>query len=276
MSRNRQPVGTQVNGAALLVKDPTIAAGLFTKYQRVPGMSSWTLPDETGSTTEEQLMDGPIATSQVAGVGTITGNIGALGGHATHRFLATKRRGGGNVTVTIIRPALKREITAKGFCAADSTVIQIPAAHRAAVKASVREGNLIALANDVTDGIVTFTDTPEAGDDHKWRPVLAVKEDGSEIHVEAVIKSAILVGAAESIQLLTAGILYEGITATVNGFGDGDFQAGGSISANLSFSPAEALPVQRPEWRVAGDLRAPGHVYGGAEAATGDYDGVFA
>ena len=112
MARNRQPTATQVNGAALLVKDPSAAVGsLFASYQRIPGLASFTLPDETGATNETQLMDGAIAFAQIAGVGTITGNIGAISGHPTHRFLAAKRRDGQNVQVTIVRPAIGRTIT---------------------------------------------------------------------------------------------------------------------------------------------------------------------
>lgn len=277
MAKIRQPNGPLVNGSSVLVKDPDIDAGLFAKFRRVPGFASFTLPDETGSTSETQLMDGVLSSAETAGVGTIVGSIGAIGGHATHRFLGAKRRNGQQVTVTIIKPAVNKDIVAKGFVAADSMEIKIPEASRAAIKASVREGMLLALGAAFSAGVVVYSDSaPQAAADAKFRPVLDVESDGSVVVVEAPIKTAIAENAAAKIFLRDAGVLFESINVTVNGFGDGDFQSGGRIQANISFAPGEVLPLRRVEWRLAGELEANGRTYAGEAVVAGPYDGVFA
>ena len=274
MPKIRQPNGPLVNGTSLLVKDPNIDAGLFTKFRRVPGLASFTLPDETGTTSEQQTMDGPLQSSETAGVGTIVGAIAATSGHATHRLLGAKRRDGQQVTVTIIKPAVGKTINAVGTTQAGGMEIAIPNANRAAVKSLVREGMLIAIGDNFTPGIHVYSDSdPEAADDGKFRPVLDVEADGSVIRVEAVYKSAI---AAKKLHLRQDGVLYESINVSVNGFGDGDFQAGGRIAANIAFAPDEVLPLKRVEWRLIGELAANGRDYSGAANAAGPYDGVFA
>ena len=283
MARNRQPTSVQVNGVALLIKDADSNSGLFSSFQRVPGMANMTLPDETGGVNETQLMDGAISAAQIAGVGAITGSIGAITGHATHRFLANKRRNGGNVQVVIIRPATASStLDGAGSVSAAGRRINVVAGSRDSVKANIREGTLIALADAVTDGYIGYADgAPAATDDHKWRSTLSVAESGEYIELEAAIASAIAANSGEDIVYRRPGILYGGDTGfvcAVNGFGDGDFQAGGAVSANLSLAPSEALPLMQPEWRDLGELReSTGPQYGGtASDVPGPYDGVFA
>ena len=106
MPENKSPLGIVVNGAILQVKDPSLSAGLFSEYRRVPGLGSFTLPAETGSVNETTLMDGTVSAAQFKGVGTITGTVGALGAHPTHLFLDEKSLDGENVQVNIVRLAV--------------------------------------------------------------------------------------------------------------------------------------------------------------------------
>ena len=286
MARNRLPTAVQVNGVALLVKDPEASSGLFTKFQRVPGLANFTLPDETGSTNETQLQDGAISFAQVAGVGTITGSIGAITGHPTHQFLAGKRRSGGNVTITIVRPAIAVEpiggdetaatrALAAGATAADKTaataavaadgksIISVKSDYRNQAKARIREGMIVALteaAAAAANGFIAYDANPQSGDQDKWRSVLSIDEDGSHLDVapgfQAVIEDGSNSEAAKILSVRRSGVLYSSVSCSVNGFGDGDFQAGGAMAANISFAPAEALPVKTVEHRLLADLTA--------------------
>ena len=262
MARLRSPTSVQVNGVALLVKDPDITTGLFSEYQRVPGLANFTLPDETGSTNETQIQDGSISFAQIAGVGTITGSIGAITGHATHRFLARKRRSGGNVTVTIFRPAVSLEdfVGSVGHGAGEG-VLSFTGTAAERVKSLVKEGVLVAVGEDsdtlggMMSGVVVYDGpTPTATEDHYYRPVVAVDEDGATVEVEAVITTALTAAANNKASVRRPGIRYEGVSATVNGFGDGDFQAGGAMAANVSFAPSEALPVFSLDHRLLSEV----------------------
>ena len=274
MALNRAPGATQVNGAAMLVKGDD--EGLFASFQRVPGFASFTLPDETGSTNETQLMDGSIAFAQIAGVGTISGSIGSITSHPTHQWLAARRRDGRQITVTIVRPAteiIKQEV-ANVANAATGTIITFTGEEVAAIK----EGQLIAVgatgdagsaADDVGGAYVAYGATPTAADDHKFRSVISVDPDAKSVKVAPAITTALTAAASNIYSLRNAGILYANILCSVNGFGDGDFQAGSAIAANISLQPDSAL-TRGVEWRILPDS-------GALElAATGIFDGVFA
>ena len=251
MPLNRLPTATQVNGSALLVKDPDKTAGLFSKYQRVPGLASFTLPDETGSTTATQLMDGSVEFAQIAGVGTITGSLGSVSGHATHTLLAEKRRSGGSVTVAIVRPAILIG-DAAGQVGGDiavaingtagfSVVTVTGAGGMAIIKNLIREGRLVLIKSSA----------PASGD--SWHGVLKVNDDGGKFSIDpggAVIAKA----SGTSLYVRQAGYVLSGVNCTVNGFGDGDFQAGSAIAANLSLSPSEALPVRTRDPRLLAEM----------------------
>ena len=283
MALNRAPTAIQVNGAALLVRDPEVTAGLFTKYQRVPGFASFTLPDETGSTNETQLMDGSVAFAQIAGVGTISGSIGALTGHATHRFLAGKRRGGGNVTVTIVRPAVTI-IDGKGMGASNAADTHPPGSTTALIVAAngtaytlpasavvqIREGHIIGLDAGKTgaqagtmEGYIGYDvddDDVAATDDKKYRSVLRVNAGASATKIEVEVKHVTGIPAQSTsntenrFDVRSPGFIYQDIICTVNGFGDGDFQAGGALASNLSLQPAAALPTGAVETRLLSEF----------------------
>ena len=248
MPLNRLPTATQVNGSALLVKDPDQTAGLFSKYQRVPGLASFTLPDETGSTTATQLMDGSVEFAQIAGVGTITGALGSISGHATHTLLAEKRRSGGSVTVAIVRPAIligdalgviDGEIAVAAHGGAGFSVVTVTgSAGMAIAKNLIREGRLVLIKGSA----------PASTD--SWHGVLKVNDDGGKFSIDPGVVSPISKTSGTGLYVRQAGYVLSDVICTVNGFGDGDFQAGSAIAANLSLSPSEALPVRTRDPRL--------------------------
>lgn len=83
------------------VRDPNAAAGaLLADYILVPGVASFTLPDEQAATTDVALLDGVTKARGFANVGTITIPIGTLlPSHATHKLLESKKAAGGRVMV---------------------------------------------------------------------------------------------------------------------------------------------------------------------------------
>lgn len=264
MSRSRAPTAIPVNGAAMLVRDPNSGTGdadIFRHYQRVPGLASFTLPDEVGTTNEVNLMDGNVATAQTAGVGTITGTLGSMVGHVTHRFLADRKKDGKEIDVSIIRPGVKLSSGTIGVShPANGLLLTFPAAFGSTtVKQQVKEGTLVAVGatgDTLGGGVVIFGDTVAAADDHKFRPVLAVSENGQLVKVEAAISTALNGGNSNKYEFRTPGVLYENIRCTVNGFGDGDYQSGGVVSGTISLQPILALPTQRPEYRTLAELRS--------------------
>ncbi len=284
MALNRAPVGIQVNGAALLVKDPDVSSGLFSKWQRVPGLASFTLPDETGSTNETQLMDGSIAFAQIAGVGTITGSIGAITGHVTHQLLAAKRRSGGNLNITIVRPAIavangQISTSAKIGEAADGgkSIVTLTST----IVRSIKEGMLIAVTPTAgspgSTGYTAYNAAASSANDPKFMEIVQV-DDGGKVSVAPGFSVDIPNSAAVNNKYVVrqAGILYEDIVCSVSGFGDGDFQSGSAVSANVAFQPSSALPAFLPEWRIQSEFLANGKAHDGTAESDGPYDGVFA
>ncbi len=238
MALNRLPTSIQVNGVALLVRGGS-ADGLFSQWQRIPGLANFTLPDETGSTNETQLQDGAISFAQIAGVGTITGSIGAITGHAAHRFLAGKRRTGDEITITILRPAGSNvevpntdNAVAAEAAAAGKAKWTVDAGAQNSVKAALKEGTLVAAG----------ATAPAFGD---FASVFRVNADGDFFETEPGPAAAVAKASGVDLYTRRPGIIYANVACSVNGFGDGDFQAGGAIAANVSFAPSEALPAQQ-------------------------------
>ena len=290
MAKRRTPVGITVNGASFLVKDPDASKGLFSKWQRAPGFSDFAMPNETGSTSETQLMDGPIQDSQAAGVGTITGDIGGYNSHATHRFLADKAQTQGTVLVTIIRPAQGlssgTDVKMTTAAAADSSdFIGVVDPTPADIVTLVREAHLLALGNSSATfkGFLGFKESegrttkgPVAGDDSKFRSVLSVPSSGGTVNLEVGLKTAVAAGSGNKYVLRRPGILYASVSAKVTGFGYGEFSQGSLLTANLQLTPSDLVPVHQTEWRIASELGASGLTYSGDASSAGDYDGVFA
>ena len=262
MALSRTPSSIQVNGAALLVKGES--TGLFSNFQRVPGLASFTLPDETGGTNEIQLMDGTVAYAQAAGVGTITGSVGAITAHPTHEWLAAKRRSGAQITVTIVRPAgsiVANEANSGAKNGAGGSDITFTGS----VVDSMREGQLIAVGGtaDSFTGYVSYNVTPQAADDHKFRAILQVDPETKTVAVSPSISTALAAASGNKYSLRSPGIVFANIPCTVNGFGDGDFQAGGAMSANISLQPSGALG-RAVEWQVLSELAASSSAFDGA------------
>lgn len=243
MALKRTPSATQANGVAMLVKAGS--TGLFSNFQRVPGLANFTLPDETGSTNETQLLDGSVSFAQIAGVGTITGNIGAITAHPTHQWLAARRRAGDQITVTIIRPAsaVLDEVAANVSHPAGASGTDTILTFTGNEANSILEGQLVAVgaSTDDLEAYIGYEETPVAGDDHKFRSVLAVDPDTKKVKVAPRIVTALAGNATNRYSVRNAGLIYENILCTVNGFGDGDFQAGSAASANISFAPVSVL-----------------------------------
>lgn len=260
MARPRTPAAIPVNGAAMLIKDPDAGtADIFSDYQRVPGFASFTMPDEVGSSNEVTLMDGSVATAQVAGVGTITGTIGSLTGHATHRYLSDRKKDGKEIEVAIIRPAAKVDDGSGAVeNAANGTVITIPNALANNLKSKIKEGMLIAIGatgDTPGGGCVVYGDTITNTNDHHFRPIIYFNEAATKIKVEVAITTALTSGTTNKWALRIPGIRYENIRCTVSGFGDGDFQSGGVVSGTITLQPIVAVPTMRPEYRTLAELR---------------------
>ena len=276
MALSRSPTSIQVNGAALLVKGGS-GDGILSKWQRVPGLANFTLPDETGGTNEIQLMDGTVAYAQAAGVGSITGNIGAITAHPTHQFLAAKRRASAEqIQVTIIRPAtaLLTDANDNAVGVGDSdasgkSVVTIDTAQRA-----IREGMLAAVHTAAPKGLLGYADD-EAADMAKYHTILSVDDGFEKFTVSPGTSAAVSKASGTGLYVRVGGILYENILCSVSGFGDGDFQAGGAVNANLAFQPANEL-ARSVEWRTLAELGSSGFLYSGASSTDGDYDAVFA
>ena len=267
MALNRQPSASQVNGSSLLVKDADVTTGLYSNFLRVPGFVSWTLPDETGSTTETQLMDGTISFSQIAGVGTVTGSLGSLSGHATHELLSDKRRNGGNIQAVIVRPAiLAGSANGQGAgtnAAANGTtgfsVVTVPASAAAEAKGLIREGRLVTVDSAV-DADTVWSSVLKA---NELRETVSGTEDaGAYLFQIEPGYGAATSGNNNRYYVRQAGFLVEPFTCTVNGFGDGDFQAGSAITANISLAPSQALSIDRKFSKLSSEMGS-------------DYDGAF-
>ena len=242
MALNRSPVAIQVNGVALLIKGGS-SDGALSGWQRVPGLANFTLPDETGSTNEVQLQDGSVAFAQIAGVGTITGSIGAVSGHPTHSFLAARRRDGRAITATIIRPAgdnaqvpnTANKVGAVGATGGFSKWTVDDADSQTGVKNTVREGLLVGIGLD--------SNTPPGPTHANVHPVLRVNADGTFFQTAPGPASDASKAASTSLYTRRPGIIYENLNVTVAGLGDGDFQAGGAVSSSITLQPSEALPA---------------------------------
>lgn len=273
MAENRQPRGVIVNGAYMFVKDPNAAAGkLFENWQRVTGLSSFTLPAEVGGTNETQLMDGSLATAQLAGVGTITGAIGGRGLHVAQRFMENRKRSGEAIDISIVKPCLGRASIGMGAgtivdVSEKARSIEVPSGNRADVKRRVRAGDLVALAsadaNSATLALAVAAPTNVLdydGDptDIGWQSVVYVEEDGSFIDVAPGFATDRTIAGSmfRALYIRTPGILLKDLAGVVNGFDGGDFQNGQFVAGNFTFTPEEAIPEPTPEIRIPSVIAA--------------------
>ena len=106
------------------------------------------------------------------------------------------------------------------------------------VKNLIREGRLVLIKGSA----------PASTD--SWHGVLKVNDDGGKFSIDPGAVSPISKASGTALYVRQAGYVLQDVICTVNGFGDGDFQAGSAISANLSLSPSEALPVRTRDPRL--------------------------
>jgi len=275
MALSRTPTAITANGVSMLVK----GAGV-NNFIRVPGLANFTMPDETGSTTETQLLDGSVAAAQPAGVGSITGTIGAIGPHPSHQFLEARKQDQQQITVTVVKPAAEVTILE------DSAAIAItyPAATANAPDgivvipgggvSSMRESQLIAIAANAA-GLQSppklvpwnkaFGDLVAADDDVSYHVIRSVDPDSGKIKVSPGFKTAKTSGNS-IYSLRNAGLLYKDISCTVSGLGSGDFQSGGNASSSITLQPVSAV-TRAIEHRTLAEIVAAN--------SEDDYNGVF-
>lgn len=263
MPEQRAPVGVVVNGAYLFVKDATGAAGIFSNWQRVTGLSSFTLPAEVGGTTETQLMDGNLQAAAIAGVGTVTGAIGGRGVHMSQLFMEERKLDGAAVAIAIVKAAVVKSAillgnTHNAVAAATLRSIDIPAARRSDVLNRVRAGDIVGLDLDgamAPTGLADWKATAAAALDDDWQGVAYVEDDGSYIDVAPGFSAAQATTTdTASLLLRTPGVQWIDVTGTINGFDGGDFQNGQQLSGNFTFTPSSALPRVTPEYRTVAQI----------------------
>lgn len=262
MAGKTKPNSVLVTGLRVFVKDPNAAAGTyFTKWRRITGSASMTMPDEAPTTTDTPLIDGSISAVGFGGIGTIVMPIGALTSGLTHRFLAAFRRTKKSVLVRVGRPAVKVfDIDdAASVAAADAgeSVITIKAANRTSVRnlALVDQFAAVAAADPAATGDANPTvaangeallDYTEDADDGKFMAIGEVAENGQTLNVVPGVSSAIAVGSEEHLWVRNPGIFWDSIECQVAQFGDSDWQAGGHAAGNLVLQPTSELPVHTP------------------------------
>ena len=265
MPENKSPLGIVVNGAILQVKDPSLSAGLFSMYRRVPGLGSFTLPAETGSVNETTLMDGTVSAAQFKGVGTITGTVGALGAHPAHLFLEEKSLDGENVQVNIVRlaVAVKEIIVSEASAVATAgsmTVSIMNKENQTDVQSSIRAGSLVAISavhasptKQTSNTVVDYKEAANAANDLLWQPVWEVESDGSSFKVAPGFLAVKTVASNTSliIQVRNPGRTYKDILCTVSQWDAGDFQNGQNVSGNITLTPSVALPRVQVEGRIS-------------------------
>ena len=272
MAEQRQPMAIEVNGAYLFVKDPNPPADdLFVNYQRVTGLSSFTLPAEVGGTNEIQLMDGTVQFASRKGVGTITGAIGSLTSQAASLFLEEASAAGDSVTVAIVRLA---EHLFTGVVPGGTSLVAIGTTYRKItipstlvdqVKSTVLAGHLVAIGADraVTAAATLPTDLAPyrmaktalttTSQDANWQSIVSVEDDGSSIIVSpgfSAVQAAASSPSVRDIFFRRPGALWEGILVKVNGFDSGDFQQGSAVAGNMTLAPSVPVPVKTPEIRT--------------------------
>ena len=290
MAIRKDPNAIQVNGALVFIKDPSATSGLFSKWRRLPGLGSFTMPAEAGSVTDTPGIDGSISFANVAGVGNISGTIIALNAGVVHRFMEGRAKSGEAIVMSLIRPARGVEIykeiaPATLVAAAAAGRIVVPAGDlRKRVKADLREGMIVGIWPDNgltpaantrdeltnTTPFIDYEETPTSANDGHWRTILEVAEDGAWIDVAPNFSTDQTVAASKkgNIQIRQPGRTYHNIHGTVNQFDRGDAQAGGGISSNLQFIPSSSLDVAEVERRFDG-----GKTIGGVPSVGGILDG---
>lgn len=266
MALSRTPTTILVNGVSLIITGGPDITG--TTALRVPGIANFTMPDEVGSTTETQLQDGSVAAAQAAGVGSITGNIGAIGAHPAHQYLEARKTDQEQITVAVVRPAVEVQASRAGNIAAATTGVltAVDINNGLTAKAlieALRESQLIAIgASGATlgGGFVGISDSPSSANQNYFRAIESIDTENDKVKVRPGYSTAIAAGATNIYTVRSSGLRYEGIVCTVAGLGSGDFQAGGNVNSNITLQPVSAV-VRNIEYRTLDEL-ASGNAYG--------------
>lgn len=246
----RRPRGIPVNGAYVLVRDPSAAStGLFAKYRRLSGLANFTLPNETGGTNETPLQDGVVSTASIKGVGTITGTIGAIGGDPVFEFMEEKSDSGEEMTMAII--TLAKDIT--DFAIADARVANandraITGIGADNAKKLVRVGDLVFIggAKPAAAKVLgreektTGNNPTEPATNAGWRRVMTVFENGTLIVTPGF--AAAITADPGRLYVRRPGRVYKDLLGVLNQYGKGDYQQGQVITAPVTFAPSDALP----------------------------------
>lgn len=258
MADKREPVGQAVNGAYLFVKDPEATSGLFEHYQRVSGLSSFTLPAEVGGTNEIQLMDGVIAFASRKGVGTVTGVLGARTAHPAQQFMEQRSLDGRKVEIAMVKLAsgvLKLEAEAAAAVAVAGVggykidLSGVLAGWRTQVKNTIKAAHAVAILPDLDalsdspKGVAVFDAAQATANDALFQVIQSVEEDGSEMYVSPGFVAARGSAATKKLGIffINPGLYWTNVLGTVNGFDAGDFQQGSAVSGNFTFTP-ESMP----------------------------------
>ena len=268
----RQPMAVEVNGAYLFVKDPSPSSGdLFTNYQRVTGLSSFTLPAEVGGANEIQLMDGTVQFASRKGVGTITGALGSLDSHVAQRFLEDASLSGDTVQVAIVRLAEPvGDIEIAGVTTDRPNLVDMGRAqafalpvYQGKIKNLVLAGHLFGIegavhATDVkpvqptSASVAGYRATAVSADDALWQSVVSVEDDGARIIIAPGYSADITLtnGEFRSIFFRRPGAMWADISVKVSGFDAGDFQQGSAVASNITLTPSGPVPAKTPEHRL--------------------------
>lgn len=274
MTVKRDPNAVQVNGALIFVRDPNAAsASLYSKWRRVDGLASVTLPAEAGSATETALMDGSVSFANPAGAGNISGAIGALNPGPIHQYLENKARLGDQMQFSIIRPASNVETLFNlgstafeivGDTAAERNRIKIPTSHQPEVKRSVRSGMIVTVDADSAEGAATiptsvanFLNTSVVASNALWQGVMEVGEDGEWVDVAPGFHGSSSISSTANmgeIVFRNPGRSYINVTGTMNQWDRGDYQTGGAITSNFQIVPSVSLPTVTVEHRLESEF----------------------
>ncbi len=272
MAEQRAPIGIEVNNAYLFVKDPDAAGTeLFGGWQRVTGLSSFTMPAEVGGTNETQLMDGTIAFASRTGVGTITGAIGGATPGPVQQFMEQRKLDGRNVQIRIVRLAVNvgtfvqsgTSQFATGFKLTSLNTTDAPRKDSLGDQLSMTDLLKLARADhligwdlngqvapvSVADAL-TAVDDATAAMDAMWHSVVSVDDAGGFAVFAPTLSTAQTFADGGALFVRRPGVITDPILGTVNGFDVGDFQQGSAVTGNFTFTPAEAVQRKRPEHRL--------------------------
>lgn len=223
------------NGSYVEVLDPDAAADTFgSAYRRVPGAQSVQLPDDQPQNNEVVSLQGVGQAAAFARLGTISIPINRyIPYHPTMQMLRGKR---GTKNKVLARYTFPQEkvgvISGAGHLdhATDSSLFVLAAGKRNEATRLIQVGMMVTL-NEINYVIFEVVDT-----------------DGVMTGVRIATNTGALpaadIGAAnapEDLSLVIPQMVFSGLRCSVNGLGDGNSEAEGSLSSNLVLAPATKI-----------------------------------